>query len=674
LTSLDPETLLGREDVPVREDPEVVEHQHHFDLYEPIEGMAAVGVTNDDGEVLLLVDDDEGIALLPHGPVEPGEDWAAAATRVVEEQTGVAVEIDGPELVKRKYFSPEGDDDRQTTAFQVFLRASPIDGETATASSEDGGDGNWDVSWFDEVPVDADEADETEDDIVDDIRLFVDCTLGRLRPAESSNRRPITRQSAPQNPQMTDESLRDAPVDDVTTDEPPTDTPSRDGLPTSSAFSVEPTDALIDEPLDVALSGLRPGQRVTVTSRFTESGTRWRCEATFEAGADGVVDLTEQAPVCGDYTGVRPMGLVQFATPVESTAVDDDEADDAYRLHLTAEVEGTRIAEMTVIRRTCSPDVERVEPDPARDGVVGELYLLPDDGPSPGVVALHGSGGEPTVRFAKVLASRGFAALALRYFGDPEPVPDRFAEVPVSYFGRAIDWLQRRDAVAATDVGFLGVSRGTEAAILTAARRHDVGAVVAYAPSAYVWPGRGGEEAELPPSAWTVDGDPLPIVPLPDEEPQHEQTDRGLRPRPMFEALVERASADDLAASALPVEAVDADVLLISGGDDGVWHADEMAETVADRLRTAGTAGAVTHLSYDDFGHHAGVPYRPTTERTVGATDEGPDMVHGGTPEGIADAEAVAWTAVLDTLNGLIDGSANGMGRTTSDCSWTDRR
>jgi nucleolar protein 56 len=142
----------------------------------------------------------------------------------------------------------------------------------------------------------------------------------------------------------------------------------------------------------------------------------------------------------------------------------------------------------------------------------------------------------------------------------------------------------------------------------------------------------------------------------------------------MFEALVERASADDLAASALPVEAVDADVLLISGGDDGVWHADEMAETVADRLRTAGTAGAVTHLSYDDFGHHAGVPYRPTTERTVGATDEGPDMVHGGTPEGIADAEAVAWTAVLDTLNGLIDGSANGMGRTTSDCSWTDRR
>lgn len=462
---------------------------------------------------------------------------------------------------------------------------------------------------------------------------------------------------------MTDDQSRGDSTDDITTDESSTGIRSRDDQTAHPGLFVEPTDALIDEPLEIALTGLSPGQHATVTAEFVDR-TQWRCEITFEADEDGVVDLTERAPVGGDYTGARPMGLIQFATPVECGTVDDNEADDEYQLHLTARAEGPRIAQTVVTRRVCAPDVERIDSDPPRDGIAGELYLPPEAGPHPGVVALHGSGGEPKTRIAKVLASRGFATLALKYFGDPEPVPDRLAEVPVSYFGRAIDWLQRREDIA-TGVGVLGVSRGTEAAFLTAARRDDVGAVIAYAPSAYVWPGRGGEEGS-PPSAWTVDGDSLPILPLPDEEPQHEQTERGLRPRAMFETLVERASADDLAASALPVETVDADVLLISGSDDGVWHADEMAATVAERLRDAGAEGDVTHFSYDGFGHHAGVPYRPTTERTVVATDEGPDVVHGGTPEGIADAEATAWMAVLDTLDGLVDGTSNRMERTTS--------
>lgn len=170
MTALDPATLLDREDVPVREAPEVVEHQHHFELYEPIEGMVVVGATNDDGEVLLLVDADEQIALLPHGPVEPGEDWATAATRAVEEKTGVAAEIGGPELVKRKHFAPEGDDDRRTTAYQVFLHASSVADGVAAGTVSDPDRDDWTVDWFDEVPVDADASNE----LVEDVRLFVD--------------------------------------------------------------------------------------------------------------------------------------------------------------------------------------------------------------------------------------------------------------------------------------------------------------------------------------------------------------------------------------------------------------------------------------------------------------------------------------------------------------------
>lgn len=167
----DIESLIEREDVPFHEEPEVVDHQHHFELYEPIAGMAVVGVTDCTGAVLLRVHDDEPVALLPHGPVEPGEDWTTAVPRVVAEQTRVAVELDAVERVKRKYFAPEGDDDRQTTAYQVFLRASP-ETDATTANGLDAIDEeDWNVGWFDEVPVDTDEDNE---ELVDDIRLFVD--------------------------------------------------------------------------------------------------------------------------------------------------------------------------------------------------------------------------------------------------------------------------------------------------------------------------------------------------------------------------------------------------------------------------------------------------------------------------------------------------------------------
>lgn len=164
----DLESLIEREDVPFDEQPEVVEHRHHFDVYEPIAGMAVVGVTNREGAVLLMVRDDEPVAILPHGPVEPGEDWTTAASRAVEERTGVAIEIDSVERVKRKYFAPEGDDDRRTTAYQVFLRASPATDAAIANGRDDSDERDWNVGWFEEVPVD------TNEEVVDDIRSFVD--------------------------------------------------------------------------------------------------------------------------------------------------------------------------------------------------------------------------------------------------------------------------------------------------------------------------------------------------------------------------------------------------------------------------------------------------------------------------------------------------------------------
>lgn len=159
-----PDALIDREGVEFREEAPV-EHQSHFDHYEPIEGVVAVGVTNGAGEVLLFVNGEEDHAVLPHGPVEAGEDWAAVARREVEDFSGVPVEIQAVERVRRKYYTPE-DDDRRITAYDVVLRASPVaDGIEVSPLCDDN---DWEVGWFDGTPVDIDEGAET-----DDIRLFL---------------------------------------------------------------------------------------------------------------------------------------------------------------------------------------------------------------------------------------------------------------------------------------------------------------------------------------------------------------------------------------------------------------------------------------------------------------------------------------------------------------------
>ena len=164
----DPESLVDRDNVDFREEASV-EHQHHFELYEPIEGMVIVGVTDDDGRVLLMVHREEPGAVLPYAPVESGEDWVGVARRKIEEAAGFDVEIDGVELVRRKYFSPEGDDECQTMGYDVIVRATPSTDETFEESTSVGEEGDWSLKWFDEISEDA-----AGGAVLDDIRLFLD--------------------------------------------------------------------------------------------------------------------------------------------------------------------------------------------------------------------------------------------------------------------------------------------------------------------------------------------------------------------------------------------------------------------------------------------------------------------------------------------------------------------
>ncbi|MGO1767837.1 MAG: acyl-CoA thioesterase/BAAT N-terminal domain-containing protein, partial [Advenella sp.] len=81
-------------------------------------------------------------------------------------------------------------------------------------------------------------------------------------------------------------------------------------------LSVTPADALIDEPRVIRVDGLSAGERITIVSQTERAGgVTWHSQAEFEADAQGVVDVSTQAPLAGSYQGVSQMGLLWSQVP-----------------------------------------------------------------------------------------------------------------------------------------------------------------------------------------------------------------------------------------------------------------------------------------------------------------------------------------------------------------------
>ncbi len=276
---------------------------------------------------------------------------------------------------------------------------------------------------------------------------------------------------------------------------------------------VQPDNDLQDIPLSIRLSGFFPRQLVMVTAEMvTRDHFRWRSAAMFVVGADGEVDVGTTAPVGGFYSGVSPMGLIWS---MEGIGRPESEAPTtSVRLPVTvtfrAEARNGERAEASVIRALVGPGV--TSKPLAEDGLLGVWYLPPGDGPHPAVIVLGGSeGGLPGRSAAPLLASHGYATLALAYFGLPG-LPRGLVNIPLEYFGRAIAHVRATIAPRNDFVAVHGGSRGGELALLVASLSADIRAVVAVVPSGVVSGAIGPSEFgdSRPRGAWTLGGSPYP--------------------------------------------------------------------------------------------------------------------------------------------------------------------
>jgi dienelactone hydrolase len=139
------------------------------------------------------------------------------------------------------------------------------------------------------------------------------------------------------------------------------------------------------------------------------------------------------------------------------------------------------------------------------------LFARPGGGGEvPSIVAFGGSSGGlgPSEGWARALAQEGFAVLAIAYFAGPG-LPSALEWIEVETVERAAAWLRSEGHVADGPVGVMGISRGSELALLASVLVDAVGPVVAFAPSGLSWSALG-PQGPFDAPAWTFRGEPSP--------------------------------------------------------------------------------------------------------------------------------------------------------------------
>jgi dienelactone hydrolase len=418
-------------------------------------------------------------------------------------------------------------------------------------------------------------------------------------------------------------------------------------------IEINPASALFDEIISIHLSGFSPGDFVTVRANMRISaGSKYESWASFRTDDNGQIDLSAQKPIDGTYDDIDAMGL--FWSMEEHKDIDIEftpgDISEPQIITFTVEVDGNTVVSKQVERLIMLPDVTRI---PVREnGLVGTLFLPSTKSKTPVVIVLGGSDGGLLEGRAAILASHGYAAFALAYFG-AESLPSNLTEIPLEYFEKAIVWLQKQDEVDADKLGVMGASRGGELALLLGATFPEIKAVVAFAPSGLVWEGISTWETSQ--SAWSYQGVPLSFIPLvitPEfQEYVNEQTAYG---KPIAYTQLFLLNMEDksiVEEAIIPVENINGPILLISGSDDQTWPSGLFSEMIMERLDQNSHSFPNEHLSYHGAGHGIGVPYRPTTISQVYLPYFGEYIALGGNAADNAFAYADSWPKVLDFLN-----------------------
>lgn len=251
-------------------------------------------------------------------------------------------------------------------------------------------------------------------------------------------------------------------------------------------LTIFPETSLVDEPVKIQAWGLPPEQVITLRAWLKDEKEQlFYSRAFYKTDMEGKVDLEKSPAVGGDFNGVCPMGLFWALKPVIPflRLIKRDVMGSPFSVHLELYPslvvnpipEDSPAATKVIERWYVAPGVQRIL---IREGRVrGALFLPPGEGPFPGVIDMFGGVGGLLEFRSSLLASRGFASLALAYFAYDD-LPSFLGEVDLTYFEEAAQFLCSHPKVSSDGIGVVAICKGAEMGLAMACYLPQVAATV----------------------------------------------------------------------------------------------------------------------------------------------------------------------------------------------------
>lgn len=378
-------------------------------------------------------------------------------------------------------------------------------------------------------------------------------------------------------------------------------------------FTISPKDALIDTPQTIIINNLPPNQAITVTLETEdEASVKWESKASFISNDQGTINVSTFPSQDGNYTGVDGMGLFWSMTPKDIMKpclfVSPSLKPIVYKL--SCYEKSNLLKSISFSRFKLQDNILR---EPVTDPrIIGTLFHSPSQNPLPLIIVLGGSNGGLHEEKSALLASKGFASLALAYFGH-ENLPKNLEEIPLEYFEHALEWTKQHPLIDSKRIGILGTSRGGELTLLLGSLfQNEFKAIAANVPSCAVY---SSFSMHNPKNVWLYRGSPLlPFAPfsskLPDTDGQSPETAIALSPS-FLGGMEENPEAFQQAM--IHVENISCPLLIISAENDLMWPSFEFCELLTHRLSEMASPIRVKHITNPKAGHIITVPYYPTT-------------------------------------------------------------
>lgn len=414
---------------------------------------------------------------------------------------------------------------------------------------------------------------------------------------------------------------------------------------TSVKINLRQKQANIAELVGFHVEGLKPRQRATLhASIVSDENEAWESFAEFEADKTGLIDPFKQKPLQGTYDGVDGSGLYWSMQPAIHQKIPrffHKLSLNPISMNISVRIDGNIADQTNLLREVLSSDVSRQEIE--NQSFRGSFFLPKKNPPKAALIVFGGSGGGRAEVEAAILASKGFAALALAYFAEPG-LPKECFEIPVEYFAQPIAWLQKNVPSAQSKIGIVGWSAGGQLAMLVASHYPQIQAAVNFVGMPVITVGYGTTIQQRP--SWAANGKGLPFIPF-----RADQVDMTPPIAGINGFLAGMKEASTLKAAEIPVEKIRGPVLMISGQDDRTWPCYQTCVRAFERLKAAGRSYPDRHLTFEKAGHHILVPYLPTTVHY--ALHRVIQMVidFGGSPFADAQASIESWKVLVDFLN-----------------------